>query len=224
MTRSAIDTPTAVLELSELSLPGWVEATLSVPPGELAVVLTAKEEMSALLSRMIVGLQPSRGGSIALFGNDTTRYGPKEWQLVRQRIGLLQGLGGLVSNLKVWENLTLPLYYHRQPPREEVEALGIRLLERVGYTGRYMELPGHLTLYQKKQVGLCRALIMDPELVIYESPEQGLTYEEKELFFRLIREFHAERPGRVSLILSCQHESAAELAGARTLELKGHLV
>ncbi|MBJ6726739.1 ATP-binding cassette domain-containing protein [Geomesophilobacter sediminis] len=220
MTSLAAASETAV-ELKEVPLPGLAPVSFSLKPGEMGLFLTAKEEASALLARLVLGLERHSGGSIVLLDADTAALSYRDWQQLRQRIGFSQGSGGLVSNLKAWENLTLPLYYHRQASHQEVESLGLALLERIGYTARYMELPGHLTLFQKKQVGLARALIMDPELVVYESPEQGINQQEKELFYRLIQEFHRERPGRASLIVSCQPDSVAAFAEARLLAPKG---
>lgn len=220
MTATSFDNAPSV-EMQGLSLPGLPQFSFTAAPGEFALLLTATEEVSAMIARHLLGLERPREGRVLVFGQNTKTVSPKELVQLRQRIGLLQGLGGLVSNLKAWENLTLPLYYHRSLGHKEIEGIALPLLERVGYTGRYMELPGHLTLFQKKQIGLARALVLDPDLVIYESPEQGLNQQEKDLFYRLIREFHQERAGRISLILSCQPDSVATFPEARAAAIKG---
>lgn len=200
-----------------LILPGMLPLSFSLSPGEMAVLLTPKEELSARLARLLLGLERLVAGEVAICGQSPAQLPPKDLRQLRQRIGLLQGMGGLVSNLKVWENLTLPLYYHGQAGHQDIESVGLPLLNRVGYSGRLMELPGHLSLFQKKQIGLARAVITTPDLVIYESPEQGLNLEERAHFFRLIRQFHHERTGRTSLILSCHPENRHELPEATVI-------
>lgn len=193
--------------------------SFEVEGGEIAVLLTPKDEVSALLTRLLVGLVIPDGGSVALFGSDLSTLTARELNQVRQRVGVSYPAGGLVSNLKVWENLTLPLAYHTLLSPAEIEERGMRVLTRLGYEGRLMELPGLLTLCQKKLIGFGRAMLTDPELMLYDSPQQGLNHEEQERFLRVAAEFHRERPGRASLFITSHPGILDFLPGARTISI-----
>ncbi len=174
--------------------------------GGMYILLTSKDEDVASLTRLLIGMDKPHSGKIVLFGSDTATISETELHLMRRRIGVAFKSGGLVSNLKVWENLTLPLYYHQRLSHNEIESQGIAMLGRLGYTGKYMDLPGLLTICQMKIIGIARAMLIAPQVIIYESPLYGLNHEEKINFFKNAGEFHLEKPGRVSIFVSASQE------------------
>ncbi len=180
--------------------------TFRMQLGGMYILLTSKDEDAASLTRLLIGMDKPHSGKIVLFGSDTAIISETELHLIRRRIGVAFKSGGLVSNLKVWENLTLPLYYHQSLSHSEVESKGIAMLGRLGFTGKYMDLPGHLTISQMKIVGIARAMLIAPQVIIYESPLYGLNQEEKSNFFKNAGEFHSETPGRVSIFVSASQE------------------
>lgn len=190
-----------------------------VLPGEIAVVITPKDEINALLTRLLIGIQAPPTGSVTLFDSNLAGKSSREILDIRRRLGVVYSTGGLVSNLKVWENLTLPLYFHTASSAEEIEARGLAVLKRLGYSGRLMELPGLLSVYQKKLIGFGRAMLCAPELLIYESPLQGLNRDEREHFVNIAREFHYEQTDRASLFITSTPDPAEYLPNARIIAL-----
>lgn len=192
--------------------------------GEMVILLTPKDEVSASIARHLIGLEKPESGKVFLFDADTTTISDAELQKLRRRIGVAFGSGGLVSNLKAWENLTLPLYYHQLFNKDQIEELGLAVLARLGYTGGLTALPGHLTVSQKKQIGVARAMLMGPEVILYESPLLGLNQEEKKKFFRIAKEFHCEKPERTSLFITSNPEVVSFLSEAVVVNLtEGHI-
>lgn len=173
-----------------------------VAPGGVAVILTPKEEYNSDLARLLLGLAVPGGGRVLVLGREPGRLDESDGRELRQRLARVAGGGGLISNLKVWENLMLPVQYHRKLTRENLVEAGRKVLRRVGYTGSEMALPGLMNLFQRKQVGLARALLLDPELLIYEALLSGLNQREGSLLLEVARGFHGERPGRTSLFLT----------------------
>lgn len=195
-----------------------------IKQSDLFVLLTPKDEVATLLTRLLIGLDKPLSGKIVLFGSDTATVSERELHDARCRIGVAFKSGGLVSNLKVWENLTLPLYYHQHLSHSEIESQGLAMLDRLGYTGQFMDLPGHLTISQKKIVGVARAMLIAPDVILYESPVYGLNQEEKNNFFKNAVEFHHEKPGRISLFITASQDVVRYLPEAVVVNLtKGHI-
>lgn len=178
------------------------ESSFAVTTGSVTVIITAKEEDDAWLARLILGFVDPNRGEISVFGASPSSLHDNNRYELRKRIGLVYANGGLISNLKIWENVTLPLSYFARMNDSEIEELGSSVLKRVGYTGKLMQLPGHAPFHQKKMAGFARAMLMDPELMVYESPLLGLNQEERSFFVNTAVEFHGEKEGRTSLFIS----------------------
>jgi len=194
-------TDTLVLD----NLTGWEEIapfSCRVPAGGMAVILTPKDEYNSDLARLLLGLVLPPQGRIELFEREPGRLSERESRELRRRVGTVAAGGGLISNLKVWENLLLPAQYHRKLSRENLASAGRAALRRVGYQGPEMALPGLMNLFQRKQVGFARALLLDPDLMIYESLLFGLNQRERNLLLDIARSFHGEKAGRTSLFLT----------------------
>lgn len=203
-------------------IPGATSFTML--PGDMVILVTPKDEVNGSLTKLLIGLEIPLSGKIVLFGSDTATLSERELHEARRRIGVVFESGGLVSNLKAWENLTLPLYYHQHLSHNQIEEQGLAMLERLGYTGRLMALPGHLTISQKKIVGVARAMLIAPDVILYESPVSGLNQEEKNNFFKVATEFHHEKPGRVSILITSNQEVVRSLPEAVVVNLtKGQI-
>jgi phospholipid/cholesterol/gamma-HCH transport system ATP-binding protein len=211
---------TEVVRAVELDLGnGFDDFSCRLGRGEVAAVIVPNEETALLLAQIIIGrIHPDRG-NVELFGEQAALLPPKELMKVRQRCGVVYASGGLISNLKVLENLTLPLLYHTTLSRAEVEERGRAMLKRLGYAGGLMQLPGLLGTYQRKLLGLARAMLGDPELMIYESPSRGLTEEQRRFLFRTALEFHQEGRERASLFITSNPASLPLLPDATVYTL-----
>jgi phospholipid/cholesterol/gamma-HCH transport system ATP-binding protein len=199
--------------------------SFAVQGGDMTVLVTPRDEASTVLIRLLIGLDKPQSGAIFLFGTDISTLSGRELINYRRRIGVSFKTGGLVSNLKVWENLLLPLSYHQNPGEEELRQRGLNILDRIGFTGQLMALPGHLSASRRKLVGVARAMIMTPEVIIYEAPLSGLNLDEKAAFFRIAREFHRELPGRASLFVTANRDVVRSVPEAVVIDLtKGQFI
>jgi len=132
--------------------------------------------------------------------------------------------GGLISNLKVSENLFLPVHYHPGHRIEEAEERLADIFRRIGLplSPDYLHrLPGPLSISEKSLIGMARAMLMEPELMIYDSVFEGLQPERAEKVRRLAEEFHRERPGRVSLYVSSDEGSLRNIQADLTRRQAG---
>ena len=209
-----------IIRVENISYAGLLDKiSFPVESGSITVVLSAKEEVDTCLAKLMMGFIRPERGRISIFERDISASSDKEINLFRQRIGLIYASGGLVSNLKVWENVTLPLAYANRFSREQIEKMGLEILNRIGYSGKFMDLPGHITLYQKRLAGFARAMLMCPELLIYESPLLGLNKEEGHHLVGIAQDFHREKTGRTTIFLSANPEIVPLLQDAKIITI-----
>lgn len=178
--------------------------SFNVESGTLSALITSNQDENDLIVRLLLGLATPDGGAMTVLGNDPSGSGRFSQ---RSRIGVVHPSGGLVSNLKVAENVALPLAYHGRLMEHELARRCGAALQRVGYSGHPMELPGNLSLYCRRLVGQARAFIMDPELVVYNAVLGGLSEEERRRIVSNAVAFHREHPSMTSLFLTSQPET-----------------
>ena len=191
-------------------------ADRSFEPGTISAVVTEGEDVSALLLRVLTGLTPLEEGKVLILGHDLGLLSKEKQGEVRRRIGIVFPDGGLISNLKVLENVTLPLLYHTGESRREIERRAIALLDRFGCGDVLFELPGNLSASRRRRVGFARAFAQEPEVIVYHWRAGGLDVEERELFLREAVAFHGDAPGRTTIFLT---PHAGALAGAGTFPI-----
>lgn len=187
--------------------------------GEQLIVQTPREDQHLLLIHQLLGLEDPYAGTVLLFGAEFPPRGSKEMSALRSRVGVVFARSGLISNLKVLENLLLPVQYHQLPLAGSAEELALAALERVGYRGAPMALPGLLSSFERKQVVLARAILCDPDLIIYDALFNGLNDRERSRFLALVQDVHGEKAGRASLFLSADPALAALLPAAKRVNL-----
>ena len=116
--------------------------------------------------------------------------------------------GGLISNLRVWENIVLPVQYHGIEVAGNLEDYVEQLLIHCGLEDKaavselVLKLPDQLSLYEKRLVGFVRAMLMSPELIIYDSLIEGLSRKELARVVRFDKVFRLYFPFRTSVLVS----------------------
>ncbi len=191
------------------------ELSFFMQPGDMAVLLTSKEEVNSALVRLLFGVNLPLSGNVSVLGEAIASLDESLLFRLRSRMGLVFASGGLISNLKVWENLFLPLQYHDLPLTEEAVVAGEAVLERVGYRGGFSKLPGLLSQFENKQVLLARVMLMNPEVAIYDSLLFGLNLVERNRLVEIAIDFHRERAGRTSIFLSSDAALPQLIHGAK---------
>lgn len=189
-------------------------------PGEkVAVIGEAGSGRSDILN-LITGLSSPDSGSINVFGVDINRIGPYERDGIRMRMGIVSQTAALISNLKVIENVTLPLMYHSSIKSEDILRRGNELLKRVGYNENIWILPGLLPVFKKKEVSLARALALEPEIMVYDRILEGLDSRQKGFMASLTDEVHSSKVNRLSIFLSNDMEEISGLKVNRIFRIQ----
>lgn len=191
----------ASIDCREVTAPELTDAiSFSIPRGSLCSLLAPGRAASAALLRLILGFERPLAGRLEVLGEVPGES--VDLQTLRRRMAVVQPTGGLVSNLKVLENILLPLSFFAERPAEANEERALAILKRLGYQGNVMEMPGHLSLFQRRLVGLARAILMDSDLVIYHELLADLSDGQRRILVEAALSFHRQRPGRTSLFLT----------------------
>lgn len=152
------------------------DITFEVARGETLVIQGAAASGKTLILKLALGLLRPTRGRIRLFGQDVTGLRDRQWNDIRARIGMLFQEGGLFDSLTVEENVSYPLLNQkRTPPGEEEIRRRVRESLEFVELGHTMEkFPSELSGGMRRRVGIARAIVTQPELLLYDSPTAGL--------------------------------------------------
>jgi ABC-type transporter Mla maintaining outer membrane lipid asymmetry ATPase subunit MlaF len=132
--------------------------------------------------------------------------------------------GGLIANLKVWENLVLPASYHGTPDYSALESRAAQILAQFGVAGERFEalctaLPDHLGRYERRLCAFVRALLTEPGLMVYDSLFDGLTRDEMGTVLAFDAEYRRRVPQGTSLHLTADLPMLPDIGASQTFRL-----
>jgi ABC-type transporter Mla maintaining outer membrane lipid asymmetry ATPase subunit MlaF len=168
-----------VIELVDVSV-GFAGKTvldklsLEIVPGKTTVVVGRSGSGKSVLLRLMMGLMKPDSGKVILFGRDLAEVSPVELLELRKRMGMLFQNYALFDALTVDENVGFTLIENSKMPQRDVTKLSHELIRILGLTGSEALLPSELSGGMKKRVSLARALIANPEVVLFDEPTTGL--------------------------------------------------
>jgi phospholipid/cholesterol/gamma-HCH transport system ATP-binding protein len=147
---------------------------LSFARGSITAVMGPSGTGKTTLLRLIMGQVSPDSGSVRLFGEEVAQLKRDELYRQRQRVGLLFQNGALLTDLSVYENVAFPVREHMRLPEPVLRELVLMKLQAVGLRGAAQLMPSELSGGMARRVALARAIVLDPELLIYDEPFVGL--------------------------------------------------
>ncbi len=147
---------------------------LTIPEGKLTTIIGRSGGGKSVLLKHIIGLLRPDRGEVWVDGIDISRLRSNELNEVRKRFSMLFQSAALFDSLTVFENVAFPLREKLRLPNEEVTRRVEEKLEQVGLSGMGHKFPAELSGGMKKRTGLARALIMEPEIILFDEPTTGL--------------------------------------------------
>lgn len=147
---------------------------LSIYPGEVTAVIGKSGEGKSVLLKHIIGLLKSDSGRILFDGKDLAQMSGAERRSMKRKLSYMFQSTALFDFLSVWENIALPLTECRRLPGAEVKQKVGDMLERLDLGGIDEKYPSQLSGGMKKRVALARALVTDPQIVLFDEPTTGL--------------------------------------------------
>ena len=143
-------------------------------PNEVVSLIGGSGSGKSVLLRAMIGLEKPDSGTIIFKGRDITHLTETQWNEVRRSIAYAFQGGALFDSLSVEENLLYPLDAHTKLSRKEKQEKVDGILELLGLKGTNHMSPLDLSGGMQKRAGLARALILDPEIILYDEPTAGL--------------------------------------------------
>ena len=194
------------------------EISLEVLPGQVVAMMGGSGSGKTTLLRAATGQLVAQHGTITLFGQNLAQADRPLLQSLRQRMGVLFQQGALFTDLNVFENVAFPLREHLSLSAAQLTE---RVLEKLGAVG--LRAAAHLKVSEisggmARRVALARAVVLEPELVLYDEPFAGLDPISLGITARLIRSL-SDRLGCASVVIT--HDIAESFAIADHVYLVG---
>ena len=203
--------------------PIFAGVDIDVPQGQITAVMGPSGTGKTTLLRLLTGQVAADRGRIELFGESVGDLNKAGLYALRRRTGMLFQNGALLTDLTVFENVAFPVRAHARLPESVLRRLVLTKLEAVGLRGAAELMPSQLSGGMARRVALARAIVMDPELLIYDEPFVGLDPISMGVIVRLIRELN-ETLGVTSIVVSHDVEELATIAHRSYLLSEGRVV
>lgn len=149
-------------------------ATLKVYRGEVLVILGGSGTGKSVTLRHMLGLEAPDSGRVLVEEEDVTDLPEEEFYRIRKKFGMLFQSGALFDSMTVFENVAFPLREHTEMTDEEIERAVREKLELVNLPNTEHLMPVDLSGGMRKRVGLARAIVLDPKVILYDEPTTGL--------------------------------------------------
>ncbi len=192
---------------------------LGVERGKTTVVIGPSGCGKSVLLKHIVGLLRPDRGKVFFQDREVSSMSQRQLVSVRRRMGFLFQGGALFDSMTVAENIMFPLVHHRIGPAEQHEHRCRQVLGLVGMDGLQNRYPEELSGGQKKRVALARAIVMEPEVILYDEPTTGLDPIRADLINELILKL--QRTLGTTAVVVTHDMSSARKVGDRIVMLHG---
>jgi phospholipid/cholesterol/gamma-HCH transport system ATP-binding protein len=150
------------------------KVSFRIERGETKIIVGESGSGKSTILKLILGLIRPESGQILIEGRDITRLTERELVSIRMDIGMVFQEGALFDSLSVRENVGYRLFEERKMSEEEIEAAVLQLLGFVGLAESIDKMPAELSGGMKRRVGIARALLGTPKVVLYDEPTAGL--------------------------------------------------
>jgi phospholipid/cholesterol/gamma-HCH transport system ATP-binding protein len=161
---------------------------LEVPAGTTLGIIGPAASGKSVLLKLMCGLLPVDRGQISVAGCEVTSAGDDELAGLRRRIGMLFQHAALFDFMSVRDNVAFPLVRRGDVEAAEIDRRVRERLRQVGLAGSEDKLPSELSGGMKKRVGIARATVAEPELVLYDEPTSGLDPVTTSKIYELMRQ------------------------------------
>jgi phospholipid/cholesterol/gamma-HCH transport system ATP-binding protein len=146
------------------------DVSLDIPRGRHIAITGLSGSGKTTLIKIIAGLIEPDGGEVTIEGVNISKINRLKLFEMRKKMAFMFQRGALLNNLTVFDNIALPLRYHKNLPEKEIDERVLTALDQFDLTGIKDTMPGHLPIGQRKLVGVARALIMEPAILFIDEP------------------------------------------------------
>ena len=192
--------------------------------GETTVIIGGSGAGKTTLLRLIVALEQPTSGDIFVEGESIVGLSDRQLNRVRQKLGMVYQYAALIDSATVLENVSFPLIEHTKMKSREIHDRVLETLKVLGLDESALKkFPSELSGGMRKRVGLARALMLRPPVLVYDEPTSGLDPLTSRMVDDLIEETR-ERFGVTSIVISHDIASCFRIAHQAILLIKGQIV
>jgi phospholipid/cholesterol/gamma-HCH transport system ATP-binding protein len=197
--------------------------SLEVQPLDRLVIMGQSGSGKSTILRLILGILAPTKGSVFFKQFEISRLPRRKLQQIRTRIGMVYQYSALLSSRNVRDNVALPLEELTDMTRHEIEAVVDEKLSLVGMVDAKQQMPSELSGGMKKRVSLARALVMDPELILFDEPSAGLDPVISSVIDELIISL-TEKSKVTSVIVTHEMDSAFRVGTKMAMLYQGKII
>ena len=196
---------------------------MGLPEGKISMILGPSGTGKSVCIKHMVGLLYPDEGDVLVHGESVPNMTDDELFAMRKKFGVLFQDGALFGSMNLLDNVAFPLRQHTDKSEDEILEIVRRRLDEVGLGDAYDKMPNELSGGMRKRAGFARALVLDPNIVLFDEPDSGLDPVRTALLCELIQEIHEENGGAYTVIT---HDimSARRVAEFISVLWKGRIV
>ncbi len=165
---------------------------LDIPDGKITAIIGPSGEGKSVLLKHLIGLLQPDSGAVEVDGESILALRRSELNRIREKFGMLFQNVALFDSMTVFENVAFPLQEKTSLSKEEIRGRVLSALEDVGLKNIESKFPDELSGGMKKRVGLARAVVLNPKIILFDEPTTGLDPIIKRAIHQLIKDTHAK--------------------------------
>jgi phospholipid/cholesterol/gamma-HCH transport system ATP-binding protein len=199
------------------------DISIDFPRGKITTVLGPSGTGKSVFLRNLIGLMTPDAGEVWVGDDNIPTLSRKRLLEVRKGFGVLFQDGALFGSMTVYDNTAFPLREHTNTSEKDIRKIVMEKLELVGLEGAADKMPDEISGGMKKRCGLARALVMEPEILLFDEPDSGLDPVRTAYLNDLARDITAEL-GSTIIIVTHHIPSAQQVADYMGLLFRRNLV
>ena len=196
---------------------------LGIPEGQISMILGPSGTGKSVCIKHMVGLLYPDEGDVMVHGESVPNMRDDDLFEMRKKFGVLFQDGALFGSMNLLDNVAFPLRQHTDKGEDEIMEIVTRRLKEVGLGGAGDKMPNELSGGMRKRAGFARALVLDPQIVLFDEPDSGLDPVRTALLCELIKEIHEENGGAY-VVITHDIMSARRVAEYIAILWKGRIV
>ena len=173
---------------------------MGLPEGKISMILGPSGTGKSVCIKHMVGLLYPDEGDVLVHGESVPNMTDDELFAMRKKFGVLFQDGALFGSMNLLDNVAFPLRQHTDKSEDEILDIVRRRLDEVGLGDAHDKMPNELSGGMRKRAGFARALVLDPNIVLFDEPDSGLDPVRTALLCELIQEIHEENGGAYTVI------------------------